>query len=105
MSDDDRSVDADVEAANVPAEEPFKFRWSTLWTYTGPGFLMSIAYLDPGNIEADLQAGWKTGYTLLWVLLWATLMGLVLQVMSVKLGIVTGMFFFTLSPPGENEII
>ena len=29
--------------------------WKVLWSYTGPGFLMSIAYLDPGNLEADLQ--------------------------------------------------
>ena len=39
-----------------PAEEyPFKFSWRMLWMFTGPGWLMSIAYLDPGNIEADLQ--------------------------------------------------
>eukprot|EP01064_Diplonema_japonicum_P027481 TRINITY_DN3977_c0_g3_i1.p1 TRINITY_DN3977_c0_g3~~TRINITY_DN3977_c0_g3_i1.p1 ORF type:complete len:573 (+),score=81.49 TRINITY_DN3977_c0_g3_i1:59-1720(+) len=68
----------------------FLFSWRELWKYCGPGFLMSVAYLDPGNIEADLQAGSNTGYTLLWVLLWATLMGLILQVMAAKLGCVTG---------------
>lgn len=36
-------------------EKSFSFR--TLWAFTGPGFLMSIAYLDPGNIESDLQSG------------------------------------------------
>ena len=41
----------------------------------GPGFLMSIAYLDPGNIESDLQAGAVGKYSLLWVLLWATVAG------------------------------
>ena len=36
-------------------QSSFSFR--TLWAFTGPGFLMSIAYLDPGNIESDLQSG------------------------------------------------
>ena len=39
----------------VPPQSFFSFR--KLWAFTGPGFLMSIAYLDPGNIESDLQAG------------------------------------------------
>ena len=34
-----------------------KFSFRKLWAFTGPGFLMSIAYLDPGNIESDLQSG------------------------------------------------
>jgi natural resistance-associated macrophage protein len=40
------------EVIDVPlAEEDGKFSFKTLWAFTGPGFLMSIAYLDPGNIE------------------------------------------------------
>jgi natural resistance-associated macrophage protein len=39
-----------------------KFSFRTLWAFTGPGFLMSIAYLDPGNIESDLQSGVVAGY-------------------------------------------
>ena len=39
----------------APTQPLFSFR--KLWVFTGPGFLMSIAYLDPGNIESDLQAG------------------------------------------------
>ena len=35
----------------------YKFSFKKLWMFTGPGFLMSIAYLDPGNIESDLQSG------------------------------------------------
>lgn len=38
------------------------FSFRKLWAFTGPGFLMSIAYLDPGNIESDLQSGAKAGY-------------------------------------------
>ena len=62
----------------------------TLWKFTGPGWLMSIAYLDPGNLEADLQSGAYTGYQLLWMLFWSTIMGLLLQVLALRLGVVTG---------------
>eukprot|EP01103_Thecamoeba_quadrilineata_P014550 TRINITY_DN4363_c0_g1_i1.p1 TRINITY_DN4363_c0_g1~~TRINITY_DN4363_c0_g1_i1.p1 ORF type:complete len:349 (-),score=45.22 TRINITY_DN4363_c0_g1_i1:247-1293(-) len=51
---------------------------------------MSIAYIDPGNIESDLQAGVQTGYKLLWVLFWSTVMGLLLQLLGARLGIATG---------------
>ncbi|CAM9530225.1 unnamed protein product, partial [Phaeothamnion confervicola] len=62
----------------------------TLWAYTGPGFLMCIAFLDPGNLEADLQTGAYTGYQLMWVLLASTLLGLVLQSIAARIGVVTG---------------
>uniref|UniRef100_A0A3Q4NBK9 Solute carrier family 11 member 2 n=1 Tax=Neolamprologus brichardi TaxID=32507 RepID=A0A3Q4NBK9_NEOBR len=52
---------------------------------------MSIAYLDPGNIESDLQSGAKAGFKLLWVLLGATIVGLLLQRLAARLGVVTGM--------------
>lgn len=52
---------------------------------------MSIAYLDPGNIESDLQAGTATRYYLLWVLMWSTIMGLIMQRLSARLGVVTGL--------------
>ena len=51
---------------------------------------MSIAYLDPGNLESDLQAGAYTGYQLIWVLFWSTIIGLILQVLAARLGTVTG---------------
>ena len=41
----------------VPDKETEAFSFKKLWAFTGPGFLMSIAYLDPGNIESDLQSG------------------------------------------------
>ncbi|XP_010529210.1 PREDICTED: metal transporter Nramp5 [Tarenaya hassleriana] len=66
------------------------FSWAKLWQFTGPGFLMSIAFLDPGNIEGDLQAGAVAGYYLLWLLLWATLMGLLIQLLSARIGVATG---------------
>ncbi|XP_046553188.1 metal transporter Nramp4-like [Haliotis rubra] len=67
------------------------FSFKKLWAFTGPGFLMSIAYLDPGNIESDLQSGAIAKYKLLWVLMWSTVMGLVLQLLAARLGCVTGM--------------
>ena len=53
-------------------------------------FLVSIAYLDPGNIESDMQSGAIAQYSLLWVLLWATVLGMVLQRLSARIGVVSG---------------
>ncbi|KAI9920515.1 hypothetical protein PsorP6_015665 [Peronosclerospora sorghi] len=66
------------------------FSWRLLWAYAGPGWLMSIAYVDPGNLESDLQAGAYAGYQLTWVLFTATTMGFYLQVLAARLGVVTG---------------
>ncbi|XP_049281586.1 protein Malvolio [Anopheles funestus] len=71
--------------------ETSDFSFRELWAFTGPGFLMSIAYLDPGNIESDLQSGVVAKYSLLWVLLGATLLGLAMQRLAVKIGVVTGL--------------
>lgn len=67
-----------------------KFSWQKLWMFAGPGFLMSIAYLDPGNIESDLQSGATAGYALLWLLMWATVMGFLIQKLAARLGVATG---------------
>jgi NRAMP (natural resistance-associated macrophage protein)-like metal ion transporter len=63
--------------------------WKSFLTHVGPGFLMCIAYIDPGNLEADLQTGVTTGYTLLWVLLYSTVLGGLLQSLAAKLGVST----------------
>jgi NRAMP (natural resistance-associated macrophage protein)-like metal ion transporter len=63
--------------------------WKRLLAFTGPGWLMSIAYVDPGNLEADLQCGAQFGYTLLWVLLSATCIGLGMQLVAARLGCAT----------------
>ncbi|XP_076381256.1 solute carrier family member malvolio isoform X2 [Megalopta genalis] len=75
----------------IPEAETGFFSFRKLWAFTGPGFLMSIAYLDPGNIESDLQSGVAAKYKLLWVLLSATILGLVMQRLSARLGVVTGL--------------
>ncbi|XP_025411279.1 protein Malvolio isoform X2 [Sipha flava] len=75
----------------IPESNSSGFSFQKLWAFTGPGFLMSIAYLDPGNIESDLQSGTTARYKLLWVLMSATILGLVMQRLSARLGVVTGL--------------
>ncbi|XP_032732663.1 natural resistance-associated macrophage protein 2 isoform X1 [Lontra canadensis] len=79
------------EKITIPEEEYSCFSFRKLWAFTGPGFLMSIAYLDPGNIESDLQSGAVAGFKLLWVLMLATVVGLLLQRLAARLGVVTGL--------------
>ncbi|MBL3700256.1 Nramp family divalent metal transporter [Leucobacter luti] len=56
----------------------------------GPAFVAAIAYVDPGNVAANLTAGAEYGYLLLWVLVAANLMAMLVQYLSAKLGLVTG---------------
>ena len=65
-------------------DEGTKFSFRKLLAFCGPGFLMSIAYLDPGNVESDLQSGTVAEYQLLWVLMWATLLGLMMQRLAAR---------------------
>ncbi|XP_077994125.1 metal transporter nramp1 homolog isoform X2 [Glandiceps talaboti] len=88
--DGNRGFEITPGSVHVPETASSCFSFRTLWAFTGPGFLMSIAYLDPGNIESDLQTGATSGYKLLWVLMWSTVLGLVLQLLAARLGCVTG---------------
>jgi manganese transport protein len=78
------------------SNQPPRFRWlpelrsGQLWSYFGPAFVASIAYIDPGNFVANIQGGSEFGYQLLWVLLWSNLMAILIQYLSAKLGIATG---------------
>jgi manganese transport protein len=63
---------------------------ATGWLFTGPAVVASIAYIDPGNFAANIQAGARYGYSLLWVVLAANLIAMLFQALSAKLGIVTG---------------
>ncbi|WP_349902312.1 Nramp family divalent metal transporter [Parafrigoribacterium humi] len=56
----------------------------------GPAFVAAIAYVDPGNVAANLSAGAEYGYLLVWVLVVANVMAVVIQYLSAKLGLVTG---------------
>jgi len=64
--------------------------WRKLFAFFGPGYLVAVGYMDPGNWATDLGGGSKFGYTLLSVVLLSSLMAMFLQALSAKLGIATG---------------
>ena len=80
-----------IPDSDTEGEENVSFSFRKLWLFSGPGFLMSIAYLDPGNVESDLQSGTVAEFRLLWVLMWATVLGLMMQRLAARLGTVTGL--------------
>lgn len=61
--------------------------WRRILGFVGPGFLISVGYMDPGNWATDLAAGSRYGYTLLFVIMLSNLMAILLQSLSLKLGI------------------
>jgi manganese transport protein len=71
----------------VPATASF---WRKLLAFSGPGFLIAVGYMDPGNWATDLAGGAQFGYTLLSVIMISNLMAMLLQHLSVKLGVATG---------------
>ncbi|MGA7880744.1 MAG: Nramp family divalent metal transporter, partial [Terrimicrobiaceae bacterium] len=71
----------------VPGNAPF---WRKMLAFAGPGFLVAVGYMDPGNWATDLSGGAQFGYTLLAVILISNLMAILLQHLCVKLGVVTG---------------
>src|SRR5437867_4094908 len=64
--------------------------WSKALAFAGPGYLVAVGYMDPGNWATDLAGGSKFGYTLLSVVLLSNLIAILLQGLASKLGIVTG---------------
>jgi manganese transport protein len=62
-----------------------------VWPFLGPAFIAAVAYVDPGNFATNIAGGAKFGYLLLWVILASNLMAMLIQSMSAKLGIATGM--------------
>ncbi|SFM30648.1 Nramp family divalent metal transporter [Variovorax sp. OV329] len=69
----------------IPAEWPF---WRKLMRYAGPGLLVSVGYMDPGNWATDIESGSRFGYGLLFVVLLASLAAMLLQTLCVRLGVV-----------------
>lgn len=65
-------------------------RGPSRWTMLGPAFVAAVAYVDPGNVAANLSAGAGYGYSLVWILVMATACAGVVQFLSAKLGVVTG---------------
>lgn len=83
------STGAGVNASSE-AGKPTGFHSDRIWSYFGPAFVASVAYIDPGNFATDILGGSQFGYRLLWVLLWSNMMAILIQYLSAKLGIVTG---------------
>ena len=88
----DAAIDAQpsLPEVNSTISVPFGGHWSRrLLAFLGPGYLVSVGYMDPGNWATDLAGGSKFGYTLLSVILLSNLMAILLQALAARLGIVT----------------
>ncbi len=70
----------------VPAGASF---WRKLWAFSGPGFLVAVGYMDPGNWATDIAGGSRFAYRLIFVLMISNLMAVLLQTLAARLGIVT----------------
>jgi len=64
---------------------------SRLLKFMGPAFIVSVAYMDPGNFGTNITAGSFFNYNLIWVILWSNVFAILLQTLSAKLGIATGL--------------
>src|SRR5881392_2798569 len=71
----------------VPTTASF---WRKLAAFSGPGFLVAVGYMDPGNWATDLSGGARFGYSLLMVVMISNLMAILLQHLCIKLGVATG---------------
>ena len=74
---------------SIPVPKGLSF-WRKMLAFSGPGYLVAVGYMDPGNWATDLAGGSAFGYTLLCVILISNLMAILLQSLCAKLGIVTG---------------
>ena len=71
----------------VPTTASF---WRKLLAFSGPGFLVAVGYMDPGNWATDLAGGAKFGYALLFIVMLSNFMAILLQHLCIKLGVATG---------------
>lgn len=87
VNKENKSLDEINGSIHVPKNAGF---WKTMAAYMGPGTLITVGYMDPGNWITSIAGGAKYKYALLSVVLLSSLIAMLLQVMSAKLGIVTG---------------
>jgi manganese transport protein len=89
----DRSGDARTlqSAEAVLSGHSHRGRIKRLLPFLGPAFIASVAYVDPGNFATNIQSGAEFGLTLLWVVVASNCMAMLIQALSAKLGIATGM--------------
>src|SRR5689334_24152284 len=87
MTSETPSLEEAHRTIPVPAGLGF---WRKLLAFSGPGYLVAVGYMDPGNWATDLAGGSQFGYTLLSVILLSNFMAILLQALTVKLGVATG---------------
>src|SRR5438034_46434 len=81
------SLDEVHRSIVVPVTASF---WRKLLAFSGPGFLVAVGYMDPGNWATDLAGGAKFGYALLFIVMLSNFMAILLQHLCIKLGVATG---------------
>src|SRR5512142_237713 len=87
-----KEQDATLRSAHdVLAGTSKKGLFARLLPFLGPAFIASVAYMDPGNFATNIQGGAQFGYLLLWVVVASNLMAMLIQTLSAKLGIATGL--------------
>lgn len=89
MKDEQFITSLPINLPLIPGEE-IKTKAKGLLKYLGPAFIVSVAYMDPGNFGTNISGGSQFGYNLLWVILWSNLMAIFVQILSAKVGIATG---------------
>ncbi len=87
-SSDSRTVQ---NALDVLGSQQKGGRLARLMPFLGPAFIASVAYVDPGNFATNIQGGAQFGYMLIWVIVVSNLMAMLIQTLSAKLGIATGL--------------
>lgn len=92
MPDQPQSGSLSLEGmhSSVAVPQPQEGFWKQWRAFVGPAVLVSVGYMDPGNWGTDLQAGAQFKYSLLWVVGLASVMAIFMQVLSARLGVVTG---------------
>ena len=87
----DQDFQPSLSEVHASIRVPQSRQWfRRLLAFAGPGYMVSVGYMDPGNWATDLAGGAKFGYTLLSVIMLSNLMAILLQALSARLGIVTG---------------
>ena len=87
----DQSERASLAEVNATVPVPQAGTWfRRLLAFAGPGYMVSVGYMDPGNWATDIAGGSRFGYSLLCVILLSNIMAILLQALAARLGIVTG---------------
>ncbi|MES2218808.1 MAG: Nramp family divalent metal transporter [Pseudomonadota bacterium] len=87
QAEDEVSLPEVHRSIQIPSTASF---WKKMFAFSGPGFLIAVGYMDPGNWATDLQGGAKFGFSLLSVIMISNLVAMFLQYLCVKLGVASG---------------